>query len=80
MIKTFVGGQIIKEFLRTVSDVILHDNKNIISKVCSSRFIAVRLRVLETSGSVKYESSNESDTKQLAIFMESTWISIELKG
>jgi hypothetical protein len=59
MIKTFVGGQIIKEFLRTVSDIIPHDNKNIISKVRSSRFIAVRRRVLETSGSIKRKHQRE---------------------
>jgi hypothetical protein len=31
-IKIFIDGQIVKEFLREVSDFVPHDNKNFISK------------------------------------------------
>jgi hypothetical protein len=77
-IKTFVGGQIIKEILRAVSNVVSHDNKNIISKISLSRFILVR-RIQETSNSIKYESllwfsvamgesTNKNNTKHFALF------------
>jgi hypothetical protein len=42
-----------KEFLRAVSDVVPHENKIIIYKISSSRFIVVR-RIQETSNNIKY--------------------------